>query len=234
LPILASGNDVEVLLKMSTNGNPLIVESGSKKKQREARLDSWKEIAIYLRREIRTVQRWEQGEGLPVKRIFHRKGSSVYAFTNELDVWLASRSPSQVRSLDVKKKNGCANMPSRIVLVARGAKSWAVESNTECKAGTIASGDLDSSNSPEFKGLLANGNGLVNRKDNPLQVMTRQTVRISFYVACQQSGGRGAFGHFQEICGSKRLSPFGDFRLCRSGPLGEGAREKEQLDELPN
>ena len=33
------------------------------------RLESWKEIANYLRREVRTVQRWEHNRGLPVHRI---------------------------------------------------------------------------------------------------------------------------------------------------------------------
>ncbi len=38
------------------------------------RLDSWKEIAAYLRRSIRCVQRWERTEGLPVLRHQHAKG----------------------------------------------------------------------------------------------------------------------------------------------------------------
>jgi hypothetical protein len=33
------------------------------------RLDSWKEIASYLGRGVRTVQRWECEEGLPVHRL---------------------------------------------------------------------------------------------------------------------------------------------------------------------
>ena len=32
----------------------------------EERLDSWKEIAAYLNREVTTVQRWEKREGMPV------------------------------------------------------------------------------------------------------------------------------------------------------------------------
>jgi len=55
------------------------------------RLDSWKEIAVYLGREVRTVQRWERFESLPVRRLFHRMASSVYAFTEELNAWLESR-----------------------------------------------------------------------------------------------------------------------------------------------
>jgi TolB-like protein/Tfp pilus assembly protein PilF len=55
------------------------------------RLDSWKEIAAYLRRGARTVQRWEREEGLPVRRLQHAKLGSVYAYTHELDEWFARR-----------------------------------------------------------------------------------------------------------------------------------------------
>ncbi|MCL4523960.1 MAG: tetratricopeptide repeat protein [Acidobacteria bacterium] len=55
------------------------------------RLESWKEIAAYLRREVRTVQRWEKREGLPVHRHVHDKLGSVYAFKSELDAWAVGR-----------------------------------------------------------------------------------------------------------------------------------------------
>lgn len=55
------------------------------------RLDSWKEIAAYLRRGARTVQRWEREEGLPVHRLPHEKLGSVYAFKSELDAWFTRR-----------------------------------------------------------------------------------------------------------------------------------------------
>jgi tetratricopeptide (TPR) repeat protein len=51
------------------------------------RLDSWKEIASYLRREVRTVQLWEKNEGMPVHRHFHKHLGSVYAFRSEIDRW---------------------------------------------------------------------------------------------------------------------------------------------------
>jgi Tol biopolymer transport system component len=57
------------------------------------RLESWKEIAEYLRREVRTVQRWEREQGLPVHRHAHHKRSSVYAFPLELDEWRNGREP---------------------------------------------------------------------------------------------------------------------------------------------
>src|SRR3954447_11640910 len=58
------------------------------------RLDSWKEIANHLGREVRTVQLWEKLEGLPVHRHFHRKLGSVFAFRS--DGWRegTSRAPT--------------------------------------------------------------------------------------------------------------------------------------------
>lgn len=57
------------------------------------KLDSWGEIASYLGREVRTVQRWERTEGLPVHRHEHKKKSTVYAYTGELDAWIKNRQP---------------------------------------------------------------------------------------------------------------------------------------------
>jgi TolB-like protein/Tfp pilus assembly protein PilF len=50
------------------------------------RLDSWKEIAAYLKRDERTVRRWEK-EGLPVHRKVHKKQASVFAYQLEIDAW---------------------------------------------------------------------------------------------------------------------------------------------------
>jgi len=57
------------------------------------KLDSWGEIASYLGREVRTVQRWENTEALPVHRHEHKKKSTVYAYTGELDAWIKNRQP---------------------------------------------------------------------------------------------------------------------------------------------
>src|SRR5829696_6743126 len=55
------------------------------------RLDSWKEVAAYLGRGVRTVQRWERDEGLPVHRLAHEKRGSIYAYGHEVDAWWESR-----------------------------------------------------------------------------------------------------------------------------------------------
>ncbi len=58
----------------------------------QARLDSWKEVAAFFRREVRTVQLWEKSEGLPVRRQYHKKAGSVYAYRHELEAWWIARS----------------------------------------------------------------------------------------------------------------------------------------------
>jgi len=65
------------------NGKPqsLAEDQGSSE-----RLDSWKEIASYLKRDERTVRRWEK-EGLPVHRHVHARKATVYAYKSEVDRW---------------------------------------------------------------------------------------------------------------------------------------------------
>jgi Tol biopolymer transport system component len=56
------------------------------------RLDSWKEIAAYLGKGVRTVQRWEQTEGLPVRRLGEDRAGSVFAYRSEVDAWWQQKS----------------------------------------------------------------------------------------------------------------------------------------------
>ena len=58
------------------------------------RLESWKEIAAYLGRDVTTVRRWEKREGLPVRRLHHSRLGSVYAYAAELDAWRDKRAPT--------------------------------------------------------------------------------------------------------------------------------------------
>jgi hypothetical protein len=51
-------------------------------------LNSWKEIASYIGRGVRTVQRYETQLGFPVRRPSGRQRSSVLAFPQEIDAWL--------------------------------------------------------------------------------------------------------------------------------------------------
>ena len=88
------------------------------------RLDSWKEIAAYLQRNVITVQRWEKQEGLPVHRHPHQKRSSVYAYAAEIDQWRESRKPASPppsldrRQLDCRPLDRRLSTPSFALTVA--------------------------------------------------------------------------------------------------------------------
>jgi hypothetical protein len=53
-------------------------------------LNSWKQIAAYLGRGVRTVQRWERNFGLPVHRPIGHDRSAVVAVIDEVNAWLRS------------------------------------------------------------------------------------------------------------------------------------------------
>lgn len=79
---------------MSTNGAPIDPNGPAGARLHDRKLVSWKEIAVHLGREIRTVQRWEKTEGLPVRRHGHQKRSTVYAYAGEIDEWFKKRQPA--------------------------------------------------------------------------------------------------------------------------------------------
>ena len=60
----------------------------SKKNEPQQFLSGWKEIANYLGKGVRTVQRYEREFGLPVRRPAGRPWGSVVATRAELDAWV--------------------------------------------------------------------------------------------------------------------------------------------------
>jgi len=86
----------------------------------EKRLDSWKEIAAYLNRDVTTVQRWEKREGMPVHRHVHDMRGSVYALPCELDAWVETRrvcredqETADVEPADARGEQKKSGTPSR-------------------------------------------------------------------------------------------------------------------------
>src|SRR5258707_6848578 len=71
-------------VQVTSGPNPLADSRGR-------RLESWKEIAAYLGRDVTTVRRWEKLERLPIRRLQHKRLGSVYAYTGELDAWRHER-----------------------------------------------------------------------------------------------------------------------------------------------
>jgi Tol biopolymer transport system component len=70
-------------------------QSGENALHGESPLESWKEIAAYLKRDVSTLKRWEKSEGLPVHRHLHLTRSSVFAYPSELDHWWGRRRPPE-------------------------------------------------------------------------------------------------------------------------------------------
>jgi hypothetical protein len=68
-----------------------MAESGQK-------LSSWKEIAGYLHCDESTARRWERRARLPVYRVGGTRGSSVYAYTGEIDAWLRGKESQDLES----------------------------------------------------------------------------------------------------------------------------------------
>ena len=109
---------------MSMNGfqTPIAADVRGLKMQRRV-LHSWKEIASYIGRGVRTIQRYEVQFGLPVHRPAGSSRSAVMAFSDEIEAWL-SRTPihcqeisnriaktSEMRSKALRNGNGVSNGP---------------------------------------------------------------------------------------------------------------------------
>lgn len=56
-------------------------------------LNTWKEIAQYVGRSVRTIQRWERELGFPIHRPRGKQRSAVLAMPPEIDEW-ARHTPS--------------------------------------------------------------------------------------------------------------------------------------------
>lgn len=67
------------------------------------RLESWKEIAQFLKRSVRTVQRWKGCEQLPVYRHRHQDRSSVFSYADELELWQQERTTPAQQSLSARR-----------------------------------------------------------------------------------------------------------------------------------
>jgi Tol biopolymer transport system component len=92
------------------------------------RLDSWKEIAVYMRRDVKTVQRWEKREAMPVHRHQHDKIGSVFAFKAELDVWARNRQLTTTIS-EPSPPSDSSTLPATAptaVRPARGGSLWTI------------------------------------------------------------------------------------------------------------
>ena len=100
------------------------------------RLDSWKAIADYLRRDVATVRRWEKTAGLPVHPLPGGRGMSVFAYTAEIDAWLSGAGREEARAEEHRSGAAAPIVSSRrwpfaalvlLVVVATGAGASATK-----------------------------------------------------------------------------------------------------------
>ena len=63
-------------------------------------LDSWKEIAAYLKKSEKTCRRWEKSYGLPVRRLDDSSKAHVFAYKDEIDAWLKRTAGQDLFGLD--------------------------------------------------------------------------------------------------------------------------------------
>jgi Tol biopolymer transport system component len=75
-------------------------------------LNSWKEIAAYLNRDVRTVMRWEDTRGLPVHRLPGGPKSAVYGIKSEIDAWRKGR---RLSVIDVQEESHIRTPPAAIL-----------------------------------------------------------------------------------------------------------------------
>jgi TolB-like protein len=110
---------------LAARNQDTVSEPKESKEAEGKRLDSWKEIAAYLRKDVRTVQRWEKYEGLPVHRKPHEKLASVYAYVSELQAWWNDGHPENDSATG---SNGSWNaQPSLVVLPLRNLSDDATQ-----------------------------------------------------------------------------------------------------------
>ena len=92
----------------------------------DERLESWKKIAAYLRRDVRTVQRWEQTAGLPVNRLSRAQRPIPYAYKKELDAWWKRQSESGLPTEPVRPRRRLAIAAVLVLVAIVGGVAWFV------------------------------------------------------------------------------------------------------------
>jgi hypothetical protein len=92
-------------------------------------LDSWKEIAAYLNRNIRTCWLWERDLSLPVHRLDGSPKARVFAYTAELDAWrdakgqLPGNTETGADGADLGE-GAKKPSPARTITIRRSTRTW--------------------------------------------------------------------------------------------------------------
>ena len=160
---------------------------------RGRRLESWKEIAAYLGRDVTTVRRWEKREGLPVYRLQHSKLGSIYAYTSELDAWRdretlaggtdapdapdakADHQPTRIRRVHRWLIAGGVAVVALLVAAYLSTRSRAFNVTEE---DTVVVADFaNSTGDPVFDGALRQGLSVQLQQSPFLRIVSDQRIR---------------------------------------------------------
>ena len=90
------------------------MKTAGKRSERQQFLSGWKEIATYLGKGVRTVQRYERELGLPVRRPAGRTTGSVLATKAELDAWVTASPIREVFRLTKQQEEHTTGMTASI------------------------------------------------------------------------------------------------------------------------
>jgi phage terminase Nu1 subunit (DNA packaging protein) len=84
-------------------------------------LSSWKEIANFFGKGVRTVQRWERNLGLPIYRPEGAPQNIVFARVDDLQKWMSARQAGPTSNLAVPEHQHIERMHSLLLEVHRNA-----------------------------------------------------------------------------------------------------------------
>jgi len=122
---------------------------------KKKRLDSWKAIAEFLGRSLRTVQRWHELNGLPVHHFGGNKGS-VFAYEEEIDRWLMGLAEEQgmAPTLTEETLESGRRASNELTMTADGMWETRSERNIQSIAALYRKAiDCDAGNTGAFTGL---------------------------------------------------------------------------------
>lgn len=114
-----------------------------KEAQGNRRLDSWKEIAEHLGRDVRTVIRWEKEKALPIHRIPGGRRQGVFAYTGEIEDWMLGQSGAEAGETGVGPPAGHSSDSSHPLQTPASQGGWKFRISLGIAAGiTVLTGGI--------------------------------------------------------------------------------------------
>jgi len=149
-----------------------------------ARLNSWKEIAGFLRVDVKTAQRWESTRGLPVRRLPGAGRKTVFAFQDEIEAWLSEGTGGAVETEPAVSRRGWWRAAAGAPVVGLGV--WGVWRNRRAALSDVKlEGQL-------LVGVDEGGREVWRRRFDPAPVMEREHALQRRYLKTidWRGGGR--------------------------------------------